>query len=193
METEYDSVDLVEGDVVRSFARAALFAALMSAFAYVSIPIPLSPVPLTLQVLGVFLAGLFLGPYWGAFSMVLYLVAGAIGAPVFAGGTAGLGVLQGNTAGYLWSYPVAAALVGLLVHRGSALRNPADVPLPIVVSALVVATVVIYAFGVAWLSWVLRIGLVEAAGIGAVPYVPLDLLKMAAAIAVVRSGAIDPT
>jgi len=66
----------------------------------------------TLQVLGVFLAGIYLGPVWGAASLVLYLAAGAVGAPVFQGGSAGVGQLVGQSAGYLWSYPVAAAAIG---------------------------------------------------------------------------------
>lgn len=85
METERNEVDLVEGDVVRQFARAAVLAALLGAFGPVSIPIPLSPAPITLQVLFVFLAGLVLGPVWGTVSMLIYLTAGAIGIPVFSG------------------------------------------------------------------------------------------------------------
>ena len=85
-------VNLVGDETTLNIARAALLASLTGAFAIVgSIPIPFSPVPFTLQVLGVFLAGLLLGPVWGAASMLLYLVAGAVGAPVFAGGAAGIG------------------------------------------------------------------------------------------------------
>ncbi|MHC3437674.1 biotin transporter BioY [Natrialbaceae archaeon A-gly3] len=194
MTTEHSSVDLVGADVVRPFARAVMIAALMGASGLVgSIPIPLSPVPITLQVLFVFLAGLLLGPLWGGVSVGLYLAAGAVGAPVFAQGTSGLGVLFAETGGYLWAYLFAAVLIGLLVHRGLEIRNPADVSLPVVVASLTVALVFIYAMGVTWLSWVLQIGLGEAVILGAAYYVPGDLLKMAAAIAIVRSGAIDPT
>uniref|UniRef100_UPI00366AE559 biotin transporter BioY n=1 Tax=Cryptosporangium minutisporangium TaxID=113569 RepID=UPI00366AE559 len=123
----------------------------------------------------------------------LYLTAGAVAAPIFPQGTSGLGVLFAETGGYLWAYLFGAVIIGLLVHRGLEIRDPADVSLPVVVASLTVALVLIYAMGVTWLSWVLQIGLGEAVIIGAAYYVPGDLLKMAAAIAIVRSGAIDPT
>lgn len=192
METERDTVELVEGDVVRQFARAAVLAALLGAAALVSIPIPLSPAPITLQVLFVFLAGLVLGPVWGPVSILLYLTAGAIGLPVFSGLSAGLGVLVGNTAGYLWSYPLAAALIGFAVHRGTDLRDPADVPLPLVVVALMAATILIYAVGTAYAAWLLDLEPWEAIAGFALPFIPGELLKIAAAIAIVRSGRIEP-
>ena len=192
MATNRDTVDLVDGEVVRQFARAAVLAALIGAVAPVSIPIPLSPAPITLQVLFVFLAGLVLGPVWGAVSLLLYLAAGAIGIPVFAGWEAGLGTLFGTTGGYLWSYPVAAALIGGVVHRGTDLRDPADVSLPIVVVALVAATALIYAMGTAYMAWVLGLEPWEAITMGALPFVPGELLKIGAAIAIVKSGRIEP-
>ncbi|WP_440764151.1 biotin transporter BioY [Natronorubrum sp. DTA7] len=192
METEGNSVELVDGDVVRQFARAAVLAALLGAVAPVAIPLPLSPAPITLQVLFVFLAGLVLGPVWGSVSMLLYLTAGAIGIPVFAGWEAGLGTLFGPTGGYLWSYPVAAALIGAVVHRGTDLRDPAAVPLPIVVVALVMGTIIIYGMGTAYAAWLLELEAWEAITGFALPFIPGELLKMAAAIAIVQSGRIEP-
>jgi biotin transport system substrate-specific component len=191
METERTDVDLVDGAVVRSFARAALLAALLGAVAPVAIPLPFSPAPLTLQVLFVFLAGLLLGPLWGTVSILLYLAAGAIGIPVFAGWEAGLGTLVGPTAGYLWSYPFAALVIGLLVHRGTDLRDPAAVSTPVLVVSLVTATVLIYAMGVGYMAWLLDLELWEATLAGAAPFVPGEVLKIAAAIAIVKSGRID--
>lgn len=190
MATKQDSVDLVGAETVFPFVLSALLAALLGASAYVSIPLPVSPVPITLQVLFVFLAGLLLGPYWGAFSMVLYLLAGALGAPVFAGATAGLGELASYTAGYLWSYPLAALLIGFVVHGAGRRKNPGETPLPILVGALLAALGLIYALGVAWLAWVLALDPAEAILVGAAYYVPGDLLKVAVAVAVVRSAAL---
>lgn len=193
MATGTDSVDLVDASVVRPFARAALLAALTAALAYVAFPNPWATAPVTLQVLGVFLVGLYLTPQWAAVSMILYLAAGAVGAPVFAGGSAGIGVLQGPNAGFLWSFPVAAALIGTLVHRNRTPTNPADRSLPVLAGALVAATVVIYAAAVLWLMWLLELGPVEAALVGALPFIPFELLKAVVAIAIVRSDVIDPT
>ena len=96
---------------------AALFAALLAAIAWFKIPLPFTPVPITLQTLGVLLSGAVLGPYYGALSMILYLIVGALGFPVFAGGGSGIGALLGPTGGYLFSYPVAAFIIGKLLER----------------------------------------------------------------------------
>jgi biotin transport system substrate-specific component len=190
MATSTESVDLVGDEAAANLARAALFAALVGAFAYVSFPFPVSPAPVTLQVLGVFLAGVFLGPLWGGAALVLYLTAGALGAPVFAGGSAGFGELVGATAGYLWSYPVAAALVGAVVHRGAALRDLDAVSVPVLVGAMAAGTVVIYAMGVVGLYFVLDLTPVEAFVQGAAVFLPAEAAKVAAAVGIVRSDAI---
>ncbi|WP_058367135.1 biotin transporter BioY [Haloparvum sedimenti] len=191
METQTESVDLVGDEAAANLARAALFAALVGAFAYVSFPNPVSPAPVTLQVLGVFLAGIMLGPVWGGVSLVLYLVAGALGAPVFAGGGAGFGALVGSTAGYLWSYPLAAALIGAVVHRGPALRDLDDVGLPTLVGAMAAGTVLIYALGVVGLYYVIpEFTLAEAFLQGAVVFLPAEGIKVAAAVGIVRSEAV---
>lgn len=187
MATSVESVELVEADTVTNLARAGLFAALIGAFAYVSIPTPFSPAPVTLQVLGVFLAGILLGPAWGGFSLVLYLLAGALGAPVFAGGSAGIGVLVGETAGYLWSYPIAAAVVGAIVHQGTTLRDPHDVGVPTLVGAMVVGVALIYASGTVGMSAVLGLSLVEAFLLGAAAFIPFEAVKIAAAVGIVHS------
>ena len=192
MSTTTSDVDLVGDEVVVNVARAALLAALTGAFAYVSFPNPLpsAGVPVTLQVLGVFLAGIFLGPVWGGVSMGLYLVAGAVGAPIFAGASAGIDELVGASAGYLWSYPVAAFVVGFLVHSGLELRSPRAASLARLVAALVVGTAVIYAMGVAGLMIVLGLGPVAAFAAGAASFIPAEVFKIAAAVGIVRSDAV---
>ena len=190
--TTTSDVDLVGEETTLNVARAALLAALTGAFAFVSFPIPVTSVNVTLQVLGVFLAGILLGPVWGGGAMVLYLAAGAVGAPVFEGGSAGIGILLGGepSFGYLWSYPVAAALVGYLVHGSSELRTPSEVSVLRLAVAMAAGVVVIYAFGVAGLMYALDLAPVAAVFAGAVPFVPGELVKMAAAVAVVRNEAI---
>jgi biotin transport system substrate-specific component len=187
MATDTDAVDVVEGNQVVNITRMALFAALMGAFAFVSFPFPLSPAPVTLQVLGVFLAGILLGPAWGAGAMALYLVAGAVGAPVFAGGSAGIGVLLGPTGGYLLSYPLAAFAIGTVVHRGLDTRDSRAASLPLLVGALVAGTAIIYVFGIAGLMIAGGLGPVEAFVSGAAVFLPAEAAKIAAAVGIVRS------
>jgi biotin transport system substrate-specific component len=181
---------LVGDEVTNNVARAALFAALTGAFAYVSFPNPVSPAPVTLQVLGVFLAGILLGPIWGGVACGLYLLAGMLGAPVFAGGTAGLGVLLGPTTGYLWSLPLAAFAVGVIVHGGLSLSDPEAVGLVRLVGAMVLGIVLIYTFGIAGLMIVQNLGTTEAFLAGAIAFLPAEALKIAAAVGIVRSNTI---
>ena len=96
---------------------AALFAALTGAVAWFKIPLPFTPVPITLQTLMVLLSGAMLGPYYGALSMIIYLILGAIGLPVFAGGSSGIGALFGPSGGYLLSYPIAAFVIGYMLQK----------------------------------------------------------------------------
>ncbi|MDR1767819.1 MAG: biotin transporter BioY [Propionibacteriaceae bacterium] len=94
-------------------ALIAVFAAFVAACAMISIPMPFG-VPITLQTLGVLLTGLVLGPWRGFLSVVLYLLVGFAGLPVFAGGTGGLGVLSGMSVGYLLAFPFASLAAGAL-------------------------------------------------------------------------------
>ncbi|ELY96560.1 BioY protein [Natrialba chahannaoensis JCM 10990] len=191
METDQQQVDLVDDAIVSQFARAALLTVLLGAAAQIVIPIPGPSPPITLQVLFVFLAGLVLGPVWGSFSMILYLTAGAIGISIFANFGSGIGVLFGETGGYLWSYPLAAALIGLLVHRdyrSHGLRDPATVSLPLVVAALVAGTILIYGMGAAYMAMLLELTAWQAITAAVIPFIPGEIMKMAAAIAIVRSG-----
>jgi biotin transport system substrate-specific component len=192
MSFETDDVELVGDDTTLNLAQAAIMAALISAFAVVgSIPIPLSPVPVSMQVLGVFLAGLLLGPWWGTGAIFLYLAAGAVGAPVFANGGAGLGTLFGHTGGYLWAYPIAALLIGLIVHGRNRSDAVSDVSVIRLAAALVLATVVIYAMGVSGLVLVADLSVEKAVIQGALVFVPGEVLKILAAIAIVRLGELE--
>jgi biotin transport system substrate-specific component len=188
---ETKDVDLVGEEAALNLARAALFAALVGAGAYVSFPNPFAPgVPVTLQVLAVFLTGIFLGPVWGGASMGLYIAAGAAGAPVFAGGAAGPGTLVGATGGYIWAFPVATVVLGTVVHGGLELRNPGDAGVTRLVAGMVLATVVVYGGGVLGGMAVTGVGPVAAVETYAAAFVPAETSKIAAAVGIVRSDAI---
>lgn len=98
---------------MKELVYAALFAALIAVLGLIP-PIPLGfiPVPITAQTLGVMLAGCFLGKRTGALSLVLFIILVLIGLPVLTGGRGGLGVLVGPSAGYIFSWPIAAYLIG---------------------------------------------------------------------------------
>ena len=99
--------DFSKRKTVTALTLTALFAALIAAGTFISIPLPFSPVPIVLQNLFTVLAGLILGPALGAAAVALYLAAGIIGAPVFAGATGGIVRLIGPTGGFLIGYFLA--------------------------------------------------------------------------------------
>ena len=191
--TNTSEVDLVDEETTVNVARAALFAALMGAFALVAVTVPFTSIPFTLQVLGVFLAGIMLGPVWGGAAMVLYLAAGAVGAPVFQAGSAGIGILLGGTPrfGYLWAFPLAAVVIGYLVHGSTEVRRPSSVSPARLVVAMVVGTVVIYAFGALGFMYVQDVGPEAAVLASVVPFVPAEILKLLAALGIVRSDVLQ--
>jgi biotin transport system substrate-specific component len=144
---------------------------------------PFSPVPITGQTLGVLLIGALYGPWRGALCLLAYLGEGAAGLPVFAGGASGAAILVGPTGGYLIAFPVAAAIVGLLVQplRG-VLSGWRALP------GLLIGTIVIYLIGVPGLALSTGMGLLTAIEKGMLPFIPGDLIKVVVAAAVLPSG-----
>jgi biotin transport system substrate-specific component len=138
--------------------------------------IPLQPVPVTGQTLGVLLVGAALGWRRGGLALLAYLAEGLVGLPVFAEGRAGLPVLLGPTGGYLVGFILAAALVGFLAERAWD-RTPWLMAL-----ALVLGNLVIYAVGVPWLAVVLRLPPQPAYQFGMGPFLIGDALKLAVAM-----------
>lgn len=137
------------------------------------IPTPFG-VPITLQTLGLMLAGLILGAAGGGLSQVLIVLLVAVGAPVLSGGRGGLAVFAGPTAGYLIGWAPAALVTGLIAGRGG-------LSLPRALIAAVIGGVgVVYLFGIPWTAWNVQIPLLAAAD-GALIFLPLDLVKAVAA------------
>jgi biotin transport system substrate-specific component len=157
---------------LRGMVFAALFGAVTALGAYLIIP--LQPVPITMQTLFVSLSGAPLGGYLGALSQVIYLLLGTIGLPVFAGGTAGPGVLLGPSGGYLFGSVACALVIGLLINLK---QKPGFVWIFLSVLA---GNIVLYIFGLAQLSMVAKLGLVKTFLAGALPFLPGDLLKIIA-------------
>src|SRR5689334_2043755 len=113
---------------------------------FARIEIPMQPVPITGQTFAVLLIGALLGSKRGAAAMIAYIFEGAAGLPFFAGGASGIAILTGATAGYLLGFIVAAYVIGLLAERGLE-RSVRTSIIP-----FLVGTLIIYLFGVTWLS-----------------------------------------
>ncbi|EMA34357.1 biotin transporter BioY [Haloarcula japonica] len=188
MATE-QSVDLVDDETVGLFTKAVLLAALTAGLAQISIPLPGPLVPFSLQPFGMFFAGLLLGPLWGGVALLLYILVGIAGAPVFSNANAGLGyVIAGQgTGGFLVGFLVGAVVAGAIAHRSIAPKPVADLSVPVQGVALTAAVAVVYAIGIPWMSFVTGLPLSRAAALMA-PYIPPDLLKLGIAIAIVQGG-----
>src|SRR5438477_1591042 len=145
--------------------------ALIAIAAQIAIPIPGSPVPLTLQPLAVLLVGVILGSARGAAAAALYILEGVSGLPVFAQGHGGVIWLTGPTAGYLLSYPLASWTAGWFSEHGwgsTLVRS---------ITGMLIALAVIYAGGWSWLA--LIVGPQAAMTMGIVPFVIADIIKIA--------------
>lgn len=159
-------------------ALIGVFAALIAVCSLIAITIAVVPVPITLQTFAVLLTGLVLGPRRGLLAVLLYLLVGFAGLPVFAGGSGGLGALASPSVGYLLSFPVAAVVCGLVAHRVRTRVRKLEVPL--LVLAAVLGTIVVYAIGVPVMAWRADMALIDAV-IFNNAFVPFDIVKLALA------------
>ncbi len=155
---------------------AVLFVTVLTIVAaQVSIPLPFTPVPFTLQPMVVLLGGAALGSRLGMTSQVLYLALGIAGLPVFAASPIlpqGFARLLGPTGGYLMSYPIAAFVAGYLAERGFDRRYATSV------LAMFAGLAIIFTFGVLWLAFGAHAGLATAVRTGLVPFIPADIIKV---------------
>ena len=165
---------------INTLVWIALMAALTAVGAIIAIPVvPFSPVPITLQTMFVLLSGLILGPKGGALAMLLYLVAGALGLPVFSGGKAGLAVFLGPTGGFLIGFVPSAFLCGFA-------KRARLMPFWGTLSFCVVATALTLAIGTAQLAFLLQISFGKALAIGVIPFLPGAALKCLGATFIYR-------
>jgi biotin transport system substrate-specific component len=143
---------------------------LIALAAHIAVPLPFSPVPVTGQTLAVLVVAAALGARLGALSVVLYVLEGLIGLPVFAGGASGIARLIGPTGGYLVGFIFAAVVVGALAERGWD-RRPSTCAL-----AMFVGQAIIYLVGLTWLArFPLQTGLLQA---GLLPFLVGDTYKL---------------
>lgn len=157
---------------IKELTVAALFAGIMAVLAQVAIPLPFSPVPITGQILGLFLTGALLGRRLGTWAVLLYLILGAIGLPVFSRGGAGIAHLLGPTGGYLWGFLVGVYLLGWMVDRGDKftfLRTA---------GGMLICLAAVYILGTLQLAYLMHIPWKKAFLLGVLPFVPLDIVKL---------------
>jgi biotin transport system substrate-specific component len=177
------TLEAVTSRTARRAVAVVFFALLTALSAYGEVRLPLTPVPITFQTLIVSLSGVLLGAHLGAASQALYLLAGAMGAPVFSGGAAGFVHLMGPTGGYLLAFPLAAAVTGWLAARVPEDRTFLDAVK--LAEAIFLGTLVIFAGGAAQLA-LLTGDLDRAIRLGVLPFLVGDVIKVAVALLIAR-------
>lgn len=161
---------------MRKSIVSAVFAALICAGWMMAIPV--GPIPIVLQNALAVLAGLLLGPLFGGLAVLIFLIAGGLGLPVFSGGSGGFAVFAGPTGGFLVGYLTAAIVAGLimLILR---LRNwNTVVRIAIIALAALAGFLSIYVFGLIWFHHALKLSWADTFLKGFIPFILPDLIKL---------------
>ena len=162
---------------VLTITRVALSAAVICVLGPLSVNIPVSPVPISLGILGIFLAVYVNGCLLGTLSCFIYLLLGFAGLPVFTNFTGGLAKLAGPTGGYMIGYIPLALIAGFFISKF-------EKKIPLHILGMVLGTLVCYLFGTMWLKVSLQMSFSAALMAGVIPYIPADLAKMTIAIGI---------
>lgn len=160
----------------RDMVTCALFASLIAVLSQISIPLPFTTVPLTMQVFAVALTGIVLGAKKGVISVLTYIIMGAVGMPVFAQFSGGLHVIVGYTGGFIWAFPFMVMIIGYVSQRYKKPRY--------IFMSMIVALIIAYILGSMQYAFLAGIGLREALVVCVVPFIPVDLIKVTLATTV---------
>lgn len=152
---------------------SGLFAAVTSLLAQISFPLPFSPVPLTGQTFAVFLTGALLGKYWGTAALLIYILLGAAGLPVFHNAQGGLHIILGPTGGFLWGFILGTYFLGKFIEKKDSY--------PAMLLGMCFCLLTYFSLGTLQLAYIAGLDLRQALMLGVLPFVPLDLVKLFAA------------
>ena len=167
------------GDILRVGLPVAGFALLTAIAALIRIPLPFTPVPITMQTFVVLLSGVILGGRKGTISQIIYVSAGIAGLPIFAGMTSGIALLAGSTGGFLVGFIVAPKVIGLVLGESKERGR--------LILALIAGTVTIFLLGNAWLLILMNGDVAKPLSLGFIPFLPGAVIKVGLVIAVVEA------
>lgn len=156
---------------IKNLILVALFSSFISISAYIIIPLPFSPVPITAQSLVVMMAGSLLSVTHATTSVLIFLLLGGIGLPVFSKGQSGFGIIFGPTGGYLIGFLIAAFVISFITRDKKNFKR-------FLTANLIGGVLIVYIIGVSWLSISSNIGIEKAILVGAVPFLSGDILKV---------------
>lgn len=155
----------------KELTLTALMAAIICVLGPLSVPLPFSPVPISLTMIGIYLAVYAVGMWRGTIAVIIYLLLGLVGLPVFSGFSGGPAKLLGPTGGYLIGFVFTALISGFFVDRFWRKRLVSAV-------GMILGIGVAYIFGTAWLAYVAGMTFGQALAAGVIPYVGFDLVKI---------------
>ena len=164
---------------LRRLVYISLFTSLIIVGGYLSLPLPLSPVPIVLADFFVMLSGLLLGGRAGAASVGLLIFLSLIGLPVLAGGGAGIAVYYGPTGGFILGYLACASVVGWISNKGT----------PSIIKdliALLFGNALLYTLGMPWLKFAVRLSWEQAIALGLLPFITGMVIKITTAVILAR-------
>lgn len=168
-------MEKVKGLSTYRIALIGVMSAVVCILGPLTVMMPISPVPLSLANLAIFISAFVLGHKMASVSCLIYLLVGLAGVPVFSGFTAGIGKLAGPTGGYLIGYLFLAFTCGWFIDKFWG-------KLPMYIVGMILGSVVMYLFGTIWLAKVAGYSLYQALWAGVIPFLPGDFLKMAIAV-----------
>lgn len=147
-----------------------IFASITAILSQISIPLPFTTVPLTMQVFAVALSGIILGTKKGFISQIIYILIGAIGMPVFAQMSGGMGVIVGPTGGFILGFPFMALVIGYFSEKFKSSLY--------IIVGMIIGLIIDYTIGTLMFSSVTNMDLNKSLMACVIPFIPVDLLKV---------------
>lgn len=155
----------------KNIALIGLMAAVLCILGPLALPIPVSPVPISMGSFAVYLTAYILGLKKGTVSLCIYLLLGLVGLPVFTGFSGGIGKVLGPTGGYLVGYIFMTLICGFFVDRWKTNYG-------LIFLGMILGTLALYLFGTLWLAKLANMSFIAALGVGVIPFIPGDLAKI---------------
>lgn len=153
-----------------------IFASITSILAQISIPLPFTTVPLTMQVFAVVLCGLMLGPKLGLITQIIYILLGAVGMPVFAQMSGGIAAIVGPTGGFILAFPLMALVVGYFSKKYDSII--------MIVTGMILSLIICYTIGTLQFSIIMKMSFIEGLKLCVIPFILVDLVKIGLATSV---------
>lgn len=172
---------------IKNITKIALFAAVLCIFGPFTITLPVSPVPISLVNLVIYIFAALFGTKNSLLGFVVYLLLGCVGLPVFSKGNAGIGYAVGPTGGYLIGFFFCSLGTSIGYKIGEKFSDKQIIKIIILISGMAIGTIICYLFGTLWLSYVNNLDFDKALAAGVIPFIPGDIVKIIVSVILITS------